>query len=119
MTKEIEQTEIPKPDPELVLFAYWLKNVGEIKDHYEIHFFANPDKYQKLWDAWLTLHREGFEDWQIEQKLTDYENGGWKLNLDEQEELLYRCEYCGKRIAKGEPCDCPEHDETYDEVTSN
>ena len=74
-----ETVPIVKPDPELVLFAYWLQRVGELKMGFNIHFFASPEGYQKLWNAWVKLHREGFEDWQIEHQLLDHENGGWKV----------------------------------------
>lgn len=72
-----ETVPMMKVDQELVAFAYWLQKVGELKKGYEMHFFAEPENYQSLWNAWVYYHRLGYVAWQIEQKLTDDSTGGW------------------------------------------
>jgi len=44
---------------------------------------------------------------QAHVKFEDYFEWAEKIE-EKQEELLIRCETCGDRIAKGEPCSCEE-----------
>lgn len=79
MTK-YENVEMPAPSQELVRFAYFLRDTGEVRQDSILTFFENPEPYQKLWNAWIHYYREGFDNWQIVRFLIDEENGGWKTD---------------------------------------
>ena len=77
---KFDHVDIPKTNMEFNQFVYWLRDVGEITPDKILQTFEKPEPYQKLWNAWLHYHREGFENWQIEQKLDDA-SGGWNLEV--------------------------------------